>query len=139
MAGSLPARLTPSQGRRFGLTVGLAFVALSAFAWWRGGTIARNLLLALGGLLIAAGLLIPSRLGPVERAWMRMAIAISKVTTPIFMGIVYFGVITPTGVLRRALGRNALLRREGAPGLASGGFWVERPAESRKSDLERQY
>ena len=40
-------------------------------------------------------------LGPVERAWMGLAGIISKVTTPIFMSVVYFVVLTPVGLLRR--------------------------------------
>ena len=37
-----------------------------------------------------AALVVPTHLGPVQRAWMGLAHAISKVTTPIFMGVVFF-------------------------------------------------
>ena len=43
---------------------------------------------------------------------MGLAHAISKVTTPIFMGVVYFVVITPIGFIRRrAFGSNPLSPR----------------------------
>jgi hypothetical protein len=67
-----------------------------------------------GGLaaaLLAAGVVIPGHLGPVFRAWMGLAHAISKVTTPIFMGIVFFVVIMPIGLVMRLLGRNPITHR----------------------------
>jgi hypothetical protein len=57
---------------------------------------------------LAAGAIVPAKLGPVYHAWMRLAHAISKVTAPIFMGIVYFIVIFPVGLGMRLLGRNPI-------------------------------
>ena len=88
---------------------------------------------ALGVALITGGLAAPAALAPVERAWMGMAHAISKVTTPIFMGIVYFVVLTPVGLLRRALGKNPLRHRA-----REDSYWVDRGSEPA-SDLKRQF
>ena len=104
MAAGVPARLTAAEGRKFGLTVGIAFGVLGGFLLWRGKETLSTVLLALGGTLVLAGLVVPTMLGPVERAWMRLAHLISKVTTPIFMGIVYFVVMTPMGLIRRRMG-----------------------------------
>ena len=135
MATRVPARLTPREGRRFGLTVGIAFAVLAALSWWRGHTVPPVVLGAIAALLLLAGILIPAHLGPVHRAWMALARAISKVTTPIFMGLVYFGVITPTGLVMRALGKNPLRRAE-----ADGGFWTARgPGDRRSQSMERQF
>jgi hypothetical protein len=104
MAAGVPARLTAAAGRKFGLTVGLAFVAIGLLLSWRGKTTQAIVVLSIAGILIVAALVAPTRLGPVERAWMALARAISKVTTPIFMGIVYFVVIAPIGFIRRRAG-----------------------------------
>src|SRR6185295_3284434 len=101
MAEGVPARLTAAEGRKFGLTVGIAFLALGSFVMWRGKQRTATVLLSLGAVLVVAGLVVPRLLGPVEKAWMGLAHLISKVTTPIFMGVVYFLVITPIGFLRR--------------------------------------
>ncbi len=55
---------------------------------WRGHEVASTVLGTIGGLLILGGLVVPGRMGPVYDRWMAMAVAISKVTTPIFMSIV---------------------------------------------------
>jgi hypothetical protein len=126
--------LTSAAGRRFGLTVGGAFLAIALLAWWRGRPGAASVLAALGVALAGAGLLIPAHLGPVERAWMALAHAISKVTTPIVMGIMYFLIITPIGIMRRLLGGNPLVHTQ-----AERSYWKSRPAETRRSSMRRQF
>jgi hypothetical protein len=117
--------LTKSQGRKFGLTVGIAFLALTALLLWRQRETIAYVTGTLGGLLVLGGLVIPTKLGPVERAWMAMAHKISKVTTPIVMGIVYFIVIAPIGLGREFLGgeieRQGEDRRDGASVLTAAG------------------
>ena len=132
MAQERSARLTTREGRKFGLTVGLAFLGLAALLWWRELPAVASAAAIVGGLLGIAGIVLPQHLGPVHAGWMRFALAISRVTTPVVMAIVYFLVITPTGLLRRALGKNALAAQRG------GSQWVSR-AEQPRSDLRRQF
>ena len=134
METRVPARLTASEGRKFGLTVGIAFTAIGLILLWRDVRIAMIVTLSLGGALILAGLIAPTLLGPVERAWMGLALLISKVTTPIFMGIVYFLVLTPTGLLRRRRGRSPIARVSGRSS------WIARtPPVAVRERLERQF
>ena len=134
METRIPAGLSPAEGRRFGLLVGGVLLLLGGISYWRGHDIAPTVLWVLGGTLFAAGLLIPGRLGPVYRRWMGLAHILSKVTTPIVMGVIYFLVFTPIGLIRKAFGRNALVR---AP---TDSFWIARePGTGRRSDLNRQY
>jgi hypothetical protein len=126
--------LTPAEGRRFACAVGGAFMAIAALMWWRGRPGAATTLAALGITLALAGLAIPTRLGPIEQGWMALARIISTVTTPIVMGIMYFLVITPIGILRRLLGGNPLVH---APTGQS--FWKPRPPGRRQSSMRRQF
>ena len=135
MAARVSARLTPGEGRRFGLTLGAAFLVLAGLTAWRGHSLEARAFAGLGGGLVAAALLVPARLGPVHRFWMALAAAISRVTTPAFLGLIYFVVLTPTGLVRRLAGRNRLAR----PRL-SNSFWVARGvAARRRTDMERQF
>jgi hypothetical protein len=113
--------------------VGTAFLVLAAISWWRHHPTSLKVFVGLGGALWLAGLLVPGRLGPVYRAWMGFAHLLSKITTPIFMGAVYFLVITPIGLLMRALGRRPLVHSE-----KNGGFWVA-PASGGRSDMTHQF
>jgi hypothetical protein len=135
MAAGIPARLTAAQGRRFGLTVGIAFLVFAGIAWWRGHPTTAGVLGGLGGGLSLAGLVIPTFLGPVERGWMKLAHLISKVTTPIVMGVMYLLVLTPVGILRSRFGGNPMVHQ---PVEAS--YWKSRPEGRRRTgSLKRQY
>jgi uncharacterized membrane protein YhhN len=84
--------------------------------------------------LVVAGLAVPTWLGPVYRGWMAFALAISKVTTPILMGAIYFLVLTPTGLLARLFGHRPLSRPRG-----TATYWQSRPAGSRRGDMDHQF
>jgi Saxitoxin biosynthesis operon protein SxtJ len=133
LAERVPARLSPREGRRFGLLVGGAFLALGGLLWWRGHGAGAWVGFGLGTVLLIAGLAIPGRLGPVHRAWMGVSLAVSKVTTPVFMSVVYFLVLTPAGFLMRLLGRNPLARDH-----KHTTFWATREGGPR-SDMQRQF
>ncbi len=132
MAQRSPARLTPREGRKFALTLAVAFGVLAGVAWWRASPRATLVFGALAGAFALGGLLVPGTLGPVYRGWMAFAHALSRIATPIFMAGVYFLVITPIAVLRRTLGGNPLRAHRGATG------WVDRQ-QAPRGDLTRQF
>ncbi len=135
MAARIPTRLTAAEGRRFGLTVGGAFLVLTAVSSYRGHGTTALVTGCLGVALVLAGLLVPTRLGPVERGWMRMALAMSRVTTPVAMALVYFLAITPLGLVRKAMGRDPLHHVA-----SQGTFWKSRPARAGgTASMERQF
>jgi hypothetical protein len=132
LAEGSPTRLTAPEGRKFAFTLAAAFGVLTALLWWRERQTVATVLGGVAAAFALAGLLLPGRLGPVYRAWMGLAHAISKVTTPIFMGVVYFLVITPIGMVRRMVGGNPLRAYQGSSG------WVDRQGSPR-GDLTRQF
>jgi hypothetical protein len=130
----IPARLTRSEGRKFGLLVGGAFLILAAISWKRGHATPATIAAVLAVGLIAGGLVVPTRLGPVYRGWMRLALAISKVTTPIFMGAIFFLVLTPAGLLARLFGHRPLSRPKEATT-----YWQSRAAGATRGDMNHQF
>jgi hypothetical protein len=102
--------------------------------WYRGHHTPAPYAAALGGVLVVSGLLVPTALSPVNKAWMGFAQLLSKVTTPVFMSVVYFVILTPVGVLRRAFGRNSMV----APTAENGGHWVAKEPRAATS-MQRQF
>lgn len=98
--------------RSFGLTTGAIIIALFGlfFPWLLEVAIPRWPWL-LGGVLAAWGMIHPVSLRSVYTGWMRFGLLLSKVTTPIVMGIVFFGVILPMGLLMRASGKDPMQRK----------------------------
>lgn len=98
--------------REFGLTSGaIIAVIFGLFFPW---------LLELGlvwwpwvlfAVLALMALTAPMMLQPVYRVWMRFGLKMSKITTPIIMGAVFFLVITPTALVMKVFSRDPLHRK----------------------------
>ena len=137
MAASNRGRLTASAGRRFAFQVGGAFLLIGALLWWRARWSA-PLFAGVGTLLVLAGFLMPDRLGPLERAWMRVGGLLGRVMGPITLALIYFLVVTPLGWLRRRLGGSTLVRPDGAS------FWIDKAPDNdsvvtRRERMRRQF
>ena len=135
MEARIPARLTAAELRRFGLLVGGVFLALAAIWTWRDHRV-----LAIVGATIAIPLMLlgavaPTVLGPVYRLWMGLALKLSKITTPIVMGAVYYLVLTPLGLGMRIAGRNPVVHGTEK----DDSFWKPRAPDSRRSNLENKF
>ena len=57
------------------------------------------------------GLILPRSLRPVYRGWMHFGLLASRVTTPLILGLVYFLMFVPMGVLMRLFGKDPMQRR----------------------------
>ena len=100
------------SAREFGLIVGGVLVALGGWWFYRGKfqTVA-PVFLGTGTLLIFLAVVWPRALILPNRGWMALAHFLSLIATPIVLGIVYFFILTPIGVIKRAFGWDPLQRR----------------------------
>jgi hypothetical protein len=100
--------------REFGLIVGGVFLLLSLWWLYRGKfPNVTNVTLYLGAALVLLGLILPQALVWPNRAWMALAEVLSFVTTRIVLAFVFFGIVTPIGVVKRLFGWDPLHRRGG--------------------------
>ena len=115
--------------RQFGFAVGGVFSLLAGWWLYRGRfpSLAPGLL-GLGAVLVFFGAVLPRTLVWPNRGWMAMAEAISFVSTRVVLGLVFFFVITPIGVVKRLTGWDPLRRRR-AP---ASSYW--RPYSVRQRD-----
>jgi hypothetical protein len=65
----------------------------------------------LGAVLGVWGLAAPASLRPVYRGWMRFGLLASRITTPIILGIVFYVVIMPMGLVMRLFGHDPMRRK----------------------------
>jgi saxitoxin biosynthesis operon SxtJ-like protein len=98
--------------KEFGLIVGGVLVLFSAWWVYRGKfATATQITLPLGSLLVLLGLLWPRSLVLPNRAWMALATVLSYISTRIILAIVFFLILTPMGLIKRAMGWDPLNRR----------------------------
>ena len=63
------------------------------------------------GVLAALALAAPLALKPVYHWWMRFGLLMSRITTPLIMGIVFYLVITPMALVMRLVGKDPMARQ----------------------------
>jgi Kef-type K+ transport system membrane component KefB len=62
-------------------------------------------------VLVFSGLVWPRALGPVYRVWMRFGLLMSRITTPLILGIVFFVVLLPMGLFAKLFRPDPLVRK----------------------------
>jgi hypothetical protein len=106
--------------REFGLVVGGVLLLLSAWWIYRGKfPVVSKYFIAIGALLVLLGLVLPKALVWPNKAWMGLAEVLSFISTRIILGLVFFGIVTPIGVIKRLMGWDPLNRRAAA----SDSYW----------------
>ncbi len=115
--------------REFGLIVGAAFTLLGSWWLFRGKffEVAR-ILVPVGVSLIVLGAAYPRILVYPNKAWMKLAEGLSFVSTRIILAFVFFLVLTPIGLIKRAMGWDPLHRRS----QSSDSYW--HPYSKRQLD-----
>jgi hypothetical protein len=97
-----------------------AWSLVATLLWWRSRAAAPYVgLVAL--LFLLTALIRPPVLGPIERAWMKLAALMAAVMTRVILTLTFYLVITPVGLLLRLLRKDVLGLRPD-PGAQS--FWV---------------
>ena len=124
-------KASPSTLRSFGLTVGGILLLMGL--WWvhRGkfGLVGPGFAVA-GGILLLAGVAAPRLLARPYSGWMALAEGLAFVMTRVILFLVFVLVVTPIGLLRRAVGGDPLRRRA----KATESYW--HPYPERHRDLK---
>ena len=103
---------TPGEERWFGALLFAVFLVIGTVVYWqldsaRAARVLWGLGLGLGLLYYAVR---PLR-RPLYYGWMRLVYPIGWVISHVALAIVYFGIMTPIGLVMRLLGRDSLERR----------------------------
>lgn len=95
-------------------STGLVFaaVALVIAYFWRNNTTTLTVALALAVSLATVSFAAPSLLRPLNIAWMRFAVLLSRIMNPIVMLVLFAVAIIPTGLIMQLV-RDPLRRRKG--------------------------
>jgi hypothetical protein len=121
--------------REFGLIVGSVFVLLSLWWLYRGKfATAAYVLSAAGSALVLCGLVFPRLLTVPRRFWMKLAEGMSFISSRMILAVVFFLVLTPIGLVKRAMGWDPLQRRSKARDT----FWQPYP-ERNPRHYEKMY
>lgn len=125
-----------SSNRSFGIVFAVVFAIIGLLPLLF-GRMPRGWALIVGALFLAVALAVPRVLAPLNRLWFKLGLLLHHVVSPLAMGIVFFGVITPMALVMRLLGKDPLRLRfdRSAPT-----YWIERrPPGPAPESLKDQF
>lgn len=118
--------------RKFGRSMLIFGLLFAGWFWYRNAPTTAWTLFCLGAFCFLTSCFMPAVARVAYGLWMGIAWLLSQIVTPLIMGILYFLVITPIGIVLKFTGHDRLRLKK--PQAAS--FW----AECRRSpSYDRQF
>ena len=118
--------------RHFGIVFFLVFLIIGIWPLLNQGNI-RLWAITISGIFLALGLINSKLLSPLNKLWFKFGILLGSIIAPIVMGIVFFFVVTPTGLIMRIFRKDLLNLKENKKET----YWLEK--DNSNSSLRNQF
>ena len=122
-----------SSNRSFGLLFFIVFLAISLWPL-KSQEDLRLWAFILSLIFLVLGVLNSTFLNPLNKLWHKFGIFLGSIISPIVMGVVFFMVVTPVGLIMRFLGKD-LLRIKKSKFVST--YWISR--EKQNNTMKRQF
>ena len=122
-----------SSNRSFGLLFFIVFLAISLWPL-KSQEDLRLWAFILALIFFVLGILNSKFLTPLNKLWMKFGIFLGSIISPFVMGVVFFMVVTPVGLIMRSLGKD-LLRIKKSKSAST--YWIDR--EKQNNTMKKQF
>ena len=96
-----------SSNRNFGLVFFIVFILVAIYPVIKGGEFRLwSLLISL--IFLILGLLNSKLLSPLNKIWFKFGLFLGRIISPLIMGIIFFMVVTPIGILMKVFKKDLL-------------------------------
>ena len=121
-----------SSNRSFGIVFFIVFLVIAFYPLAHGGEL-RVWSATISSIFLVLGLLNSKILTPLNRLWFKFGIFLGKMVSPIIMGIIFFLVVTPIGLIMKLLGKDLLNLKHNN----HTSYWIEK--NGPKSRMKNQF
>ena len=122
-----------SSNRSFGLLFFVVFLIVSLWPLTHEGSI-RIWSVIVSAVFLILGLINSRLLTPLNVLWFKLGMILGAIISPIVMGIVFFLVVTPTGLILRIMGKDLLNKKYDKEKET---YWIKRNASI--GTMKRQF
>ena len=127
------SKIKISSNRSFGIVFFVFFTIVGIYPVIDNGDI--NIYFIISAIVfLILGILNSKVLYPLNYVWFRFGILLGAVIAPIVMGIIFFAVVTPTGLIMRLLGKD-LLKKKFLKNSET--YWIK--SQKVKSSMKQQF
>ena len=116
-----------SSNRSFGLVFFIVFLSVGLFPLISNENI-RIWSLIISTIFLILGLLNSRILTPLNIIWFKFGIFLGKIISPIIMGLIFFIVVTPIGLLMKILGKDVISLKFNN----NKSYWIEKKGPDSK-------
>ncbi len=120
------------SNRSFGLVFFIFFIIIAIYPVFNGNEI-KIYFVIISLIFLVLGLINSAILSPLNKIWLKFGLLLGKIVSPIVMGIIFFLVVTPIGILMRILGKDILNLSYNK----KKSYWIKR--YSSKSKMKNQF
>ena len=99
-----------SSNRNFGLVFFIVFLIVSLWPLTYGEPI-RIWLVIISMVFLILGLMNSKLLTPLNKLWFKFGMILGAIVTPIVMGLIFFLIVTPIGLIMRIMGKDLLNKK----------------------------
>jgi len=124
---TLNSKIKISSNRNFGLVFFVVFLIVALWPLKHEEDI-RLWSLVLSIIFFILGIFNSKLLTPLNKLWFKFGILLGSIVSPLIMGIVYFLVVTPIGIIMRLLGKD-LLKTNKIKSAST--YWIKRDKQQR--------
>ncbi len=110
-----------SSNKSFGIVFFAFFLIIALWPLINDGNI-RIWSLAVSIIFLILGIVNSKILTPLNSLWFKFGLLLGKVVSPIVMGVIFFLVVTPTGIIMRLIGKDLLNLKKNN----SNTYWLEK-------------
>ena len=96
-----------SSNRSFGIVFFIVFLLIALYPLLKDNDL-RIWSLVISFIFLALGLINSKILTPLNRLWFKFGLLLGRFISPIIMGIIFFVVVTPIGIIMRLLNKDLL-------------------------------
>ena len=121
-----------SSNQNFGIVFFVVFLLIAFYPITNSEDI-RVWSLIISFIFIILGLLNSKILTPLNKLWFKFGIFLGKIVSPLIMGIIFFFVVTPIGLIMRMLGKDVLNLKQNK----DKSYWIEK--NGPKSKMKNQF
>jgi len=118
--------------RNFGIVFSVVFLLIALWPLLKQNDV-RIWSLIISIIFLILGLLNSNILLPLNKLWFKFGILLGNIVAPIVMGIVYFLVVTPTGLIMRILRKDLLNLKKNNKNT----YWIDK--DNSNSNLKNQF
>mgnify|MGYP001232048867 FL=1 len=120
------------SNRSFGIVFFIVFLLISIYPLINNESI-RIWSLVVSLIFLVLGIINSNLLSPLNKIWFKFGIFLGKIISPIIMGIIFFLVVTPIGLIMRLLGKDVLNLKYSN----YNSYWIEKTGP--KSKMKNQF